>query len=262
MLGDNVYGDCRTDGCPELKEAYDALEAHPSYRGAKASLPMLITWDDHDYGLNDGGAANPYRDYAKELFLEFVEAPPDDPRRSRDGVYSAQSFGPAGRRVQVILLDTRFFRADFAETDERYAPGKERHVPVPAPPTRRRGVGGSPAGFRAGTCRATTATCSARSSGGGSGTCYGSRRTCGCSRRRSRSSRTATAGSGADPASTSRRRAPRVRPRSWRMLPRERDRLYAALDRRADGAVVMLSGDRHVGGLYREPARGIVDATA
>ena len=71
MLGDNVYGDCRTDGCPELKEAYDALEAHPSYRGAKASLPMLITWDDHDYGLNDGGAANPYRDYAKELFLEF-----------------------------------------------------------------------------------------------------------------------------------------------------------------------------------------------
>jgi|TARA_B100001540_G_scaffold287860_1_gene282661 alkaline phosphatase D len=46
------------------------------------------------------------------------------------------------------------------------------------------------------------------------------------------------------------------------MLPRERDRLYAALDRRAGGAVVMLSGDRHVGGLYREPARGIVDATA
>ena len=44
-------------------------------------------------------------------------------------MYDARTFGPPSMRVQVILLDTRFFRSPLKPTDERGAPGKERYLP-------------------------------------------------------------------------------------------------------------------------------------
>src|SRR3546814_8914212 len=43
----------------------------------------------------------------------------DDPRRRREGVYHARTYGPDGMRVQVILLDTRYFRSALKPTDRR-----------------------------------------------------------------------------------------------------------------------------------------------
>ena len=42
--------------------------------------------------------------------MEFFETPQDSPMRERGGIYDAKIFGPEGKRVQVILLDTRWFR--------------------------------------------------------------------------------------------------------------------------------------------------------
>ena len=94
---------------------------------------MLSTWDDHDYGQNDAGGDFPYKDEAKALFLEFWQVPEDDPRHARAGVYCARIFGPEGRRVQVILLDTRSFRSPLRPTDQPGAPGKEEYLPDPDP---------------------------------------------------------------------------------------------------------------------------------
>jgi alkaline phosphatase D len=82
-------------------------------------------WDDHDFGRNDGGADFPYKAEAKDLFLEFWGVPADDPRRTREGIYHAATFGPEGRRVQIILLDTRTFRSPLRRAA---APG-----PLPGP---------------------------------------------------------------------------------------------------------------------------------
>ena len=57
-------------------------------------MPVLATWDDHDYGQNDGGADFPYKEAAKELFLEFWGLPEDDPRRTREGIYHAADVRP------------------------------------------------------------------------------------------------------------------------------------------------------------------------
>ncbi|KAH8069818.1 PhoD-like phosphatase [Aureococcus anophagefferens] len=114
LAGDNVYGDCETPGCPELAFAYRNLTTKPSFVGAAAAIPMVFAWDDHDFGLNDGGAANPYLAHAKELFLSFVEAGPRDERRSRPGTYTSYAFGAGDRRVQIVILDTRSFRSDFS----------------------------------------------------------------------------------------------------------------------------------------------------
>jgi alkaline phosphatase D len=101
----------------------------PGFMQIKNGVRHLATWDDHDYGKNDAGAEFPHKREAQQLFLKFWNVPAGDPRHSRDGIYHAQSFGPPGQRVQVILLDTRFFRSPLKPTDQPGAVGKEKYVP-------------------------------------------------------------------------------------------------------------------------------------
>lgn len=133
FAGDNVYGDVTSAEMTELKAAYARARAIPGYAAIRESTRVLATWDDHDYGANDGGADFPHRAAAQALFLDFWDIPDDDPRAGRPGIYHAQTFGPEGMRVQVILLDTRYFRSPLKPTDRRGAPGRERWQPDPDP---------------------------------------------------------------------------------------------------------------------------------
>lgn len=108
LMGDNVYHDGTPDG---LREAYADLAANPDFRAVAGTTPILAVWDDHDYGDDDAGAENPNKADAKTQFLAFFAEPADSERRAHDGLYLARTMGPAGRRVQVILLDTRWFRS-------------------------------------------------------------------------------------------------------------------------------------------------------
>ena len=89
----------------------------------------LAVWDDHDYGSNDGGGDFPHKAVAKDLFLDFWKVPATDVRRSREGLYDSRIIGPPGMRVQVILVDMRWFRSPLKRTDQRDAPGRERYLP-------------------------------------------------------------------------------------------------------------------------------------
>ena len=133
FLGDNVYGDVEGGTADKLREAYEIQDRSAEFERLLQAPRILATWDDHDYGVNDGGGDFALKRDAEALFLDFWQVPADDPRRARDGVYGSFSFGPAGQRVQVILLDTRFFRSPLRPTDERDAKGKERYLPDPSP---------------------------------------------------------------------------------------------------------------------------------
>ncbi len=109
FTGDNIYGD--SDDVAVLKAKYDKLTTIPGFRQLRQQVPLMATWDDHDYGLNDGGAEFSKRAESQKLLLDFFNEPADSPRRKQEGVYDAKSFGPTGRRVQVILLDTRYHRS-------------------------------------------------------------------------------------------------------------------------------------------------------
>ena len=109
MIGDNVYAD--TEDEAKMREAYAQLGAQPGYAKLRQAVPVLATWDDHDYGKNDAGAEYPQRDMSQRVFCDFFGIPKDDPRRKQQGVYHAQTLGPEGRRVQIILLDTRYHRS-------------------------------------------------------------------------------------------------------------------------------------------------------
>ncbi len=114
LIGDNIYADLdkkRKVTTDVIREKYEILGKLPGYRKLKETCPILATWDDHDLGKNDGGADFPLKVESQKLFLDFFEAPANDPRRTQNGVYSASIFGPPGKRLQVILLDTRFHRS-------------------------------------------------------------------------------------------------------------------------------------------------------
>jgi alkaline phosphatase D len=122
LLGDNIYGD--TENMDVLREKYALLGAQPGFQKLRATCPVLATWDDHDYGKNDAGADYKMRRESQQVFLDFFEAPAEDVRHKRDGIYSATIIGPPGKRVQLILLDARFFRSPLVKTTQKAEPGE------------------------------------------------------------------------------------------------------------------------------------------
>jgi alkaline phosphatase D len=138
MVGDNVYGDVR-NGQPiyddvelvELRRSYAQLAASAEFQAVRRALPVLAVWDDHDYGINDGGRNFLSKEFAERVHERFWGAGAGD-AAARPGVHHAHVFGPEGRRVQLILLDTRFFRSALTRTDEYGKKGKERYVPAAA----------------------------------------------------------------------------------------------------------------------------------
>lgn len=119
FMGDNIYADTQDMAVMEAK--YDALKTSRFFRGVRSRVPVLATWDDHDFGGNDAGASFPMRRESQREFLDWLDVPEDSPRRQREGIYGAHLFGPPDQRVQVILLDTRYFRSPLARVPKERA---------------------------------------------------------------------------------------------------------------------------------------------
>ena len=113
-LGDNVYADV-IDGKYIKKDlpkdafdrAYQSLGQSEGIATLKKLPPghMMATWDDHDFGRNDVGKSWERKEDAKKAFVKFWGG-----ENKPEGVYSARDFGPEGKKLRVILLDTRFNR--------------------------------------------------------------------------------------------------------------------------------------------------------
>ncbi len=107
-LGDNIYGD--SENMDTLKAKYDKQKSNPVYDRLRKSTSVIGVWDDHDYGVNDGGKEYPKRVESQQLMLDFLDVPAASPLRKQEGAYSAHVYGPKGQRVKIILLDGRYFR--------------------------------------------------------------------------------------------------------------------------------------------------------
>ncbi len=135
FIGDNVYADIPK--VPERREqieaSYQRLAAIPEFASFRKLVPILATWDDHDYGKNDAGVEWALKADAQDVLLDFFEVDQESPRRTREGVYHAQTFGPEGRRVQVILLDTRYHRSALTRDPQGRSRGKGPYMSDPDP---------------------------------------------------------------------------------------------------------------------------------
>ncbi|MGD1701322.1 alkaline phosphatase D family protein [Dapis sp. BLCC M229] len=120
FLGDAIYAD--TDGKTawdvsekQLRGEWNRLADKPEFQAVKAKIPFMAVWDNHDYGTHNGGAEFPLKEQSKTAFLDFFGEPINSEKRKREGIYDAQIFGNEGQRVQIILLDTRYFKGNFVK---------------------------------------------------------------------------------------------------------------------------------------------------
>jgi len=127
MLGDNIYAD--TTDAAVMRAKYEERKHSPFWQSLRSRAPLLATWDDHDFGWNDSGANYAMKIESQRLFLEFMDEPADSERRRREGVYDSYVFGPPGQRVQIILLDTRYFRSVLSTGIHNAVPSGGRYVP-------------------------------------------------------------------------------------------------------------------------------------
>jgi alkaline phosphatase D len=218
LIGDNVYGDTRpTNGAdiPTLSASYKKLSSRVEFDRFRRSVPMMTTWDDHDYGANDAGGSFAFKEYAEDVYESYWNS--SDEVRERPGIYESRSIGPAGKRVQFIILDTRFFRSDLATMPYRdpsptlgwYIPNEDPNATI---------LGDAqwkwlaaelekPADLRF-IISSTQVITSAHNYEG------------------------------------------------WTNFPKERERLYALLNKKGANNAIFLTGDRHSGGFYKRAVPG------
>jgi alkaline phosphatase D len=109
--GDNLYID--TYNANAMRSAYETfITNRTEYQQVRANVPVLATWDDHDYGCCDEDSDYPIKAQSQQIFLDFFEEPANSPRRTQQGIHTSYTFGNDGERLQIILLDTRYFLDD------------------------------------------------------------------------------------------------------------------------------------------------------
>ena len=121
--GDNIYAD--TDDMVALRAMYSKQKEQTEYKKLVETTDILGTWDDHDYGLNDGGVEFVAKDASQQEFLNFMNVPEDSPLRKRQGVYNSKKYDVDGHSINIIILDTRYFRTQLTpdtETSKRIKP--------------------------------------------------------------------------------------------------------------------------------------------
>ena len=216
LLGDNVYGDVEDFSdptVPELVSAYEMLADLPEFQRLVAASPIIATWDDHDFGDNDAGGDFPLKRSAERVFEDFWYPTQIEELHSRPGVYDAFTYGPEGQRVQVILLDTRFFRDPLQDTDQPGALGIERFMPSDDPDAQMLGEDQEAWLYRTlqkpADLRIIVSSIQLVAEGHGW--------------------------------------------EAWKTMPAARDRLGDILERAGVQSAIVVSGDRHQGGLYQAP---------
>ena len=125
FLGDNIYAD--TPLREVMAAKYAKLKLQPEFSKLLAKVPLVGTWDDHDYGQNDAGVEFASKDDAQSEFLDFFGVAKDSPRRTRKGVYESWTFGAGDKCIQVILLDTRYHRSPIKKGPR--VPNKGNYLP-------------------------------------------------------------------------------------------------------------------------------------
>lgn len=121
--GDIIYTD--TEYMTFMEKNYLKQKNNTEYKNFIKNVDVLGTWDDHDYGLNDGGKEYLKREESQQLFLDFFDVPKNDIRRKQKGIYYSKDYFVEKNNVKIIILDTRYFRTSLTRdtlSTKRYKP--------------------------------------------------------------------------------------------------------------------------------------------
>ncbi|EEY69376.1 uncharacterized protein PITG_05604 [Phytophthora infestans T30-4] len=136
-MGDNIYADVKELGEPRpvpipprkmfveasgdvLIRRYNKLMANEDYASFVNRTPIIGIWDDHDYGINDGGKFYTNREESQQIFLDFIGEPKDSPRREQEGIYTSYTIGSGEQTVKFILVDNRYNRDNYGTKNGKF----------------------------------------------------------------------------------------------------------------------------------------------
>jgi alkaline phosphatase D len=133
FIGDAIYGDWDGEKVYDvtdksLTREWGLLASNKNFNSFQNKIPLMATWDNHDYGKHNGGADFSNKELTKIHFLDFFKEPEYSERRKTPGIYDAKIFGPESRRVQILLLDTRYFKSPFIKDERSKEEKKELNI--------------------------------------------------------------------------------------------------------------------------------------
>ncbi len=115
LTGDNVYIDSPLKD--DMLRAYQQFSEIPEFKAFRSKVPVIGTWDDHDYGENDAGRSFQSKHLAKQAFIDFFNYPEVKQLQGTDrGIYHSKWLKHDDLTVQIILLDTRWNRTDLTRS--------------------------------------------------------------------------------------------------------------------------------------------------
>jgi len=121
--GDIIYADTKD---MRLKaDEYQKQKVNEYYRKFVTNTTILGIYDDHDYGDNDACKTYPKREQSRDLLLDFLDVPEDQPVHKRKGAFQSYTVGPKGKQVKILILDTRYFRDELEDNPEK---GGQRYL--------------------------------------------------------------------------------------------------------------------------------------
>ena len=148
MMGDNIYSSTQEN--KNMIEQYKKLAQIPEYKKARETIPFMATWDDNDFGVNDGGTDNVTKEDSRKAFWFHWPYVKDSTLLDQPGIFHSKVLGGTregrGRRahttasVHVIMLDTRWNRtplklaevktiSDTPQTPDNPPPVQKKYAP-------------------------------------------------------------------------------------------------------------------------------------
>jgi alkaline phosphatase D len=121
LIGDNVYVDAGAISIKNVSEDdiwrryVESAQRLDLYK-AKQLTPVFATWDDHDFGINDGNSSFAHKVFSQKVFKTFFPMEQNTFLTSGPGVSSALKLG----HQQFLFLDDRSFRTPLGKTPQSH----------------------------------------------------------------------------------------------------------------------------------------------
>lgn len=107
LIGDTCYADKENNGTPlGFWNRYVETRSRLGIFRNQTLTPILASWDDHDFGQNNGDSSFRERNFMLDLFAAWWLFPQERNYRRNIGVF--QEFSAFGQKF--YLMDCRFFR--------------------------------------------------------------------------------------------------------------------------------------------------------
>jgi len=132
FIGDSVYADKTSAGFKKQADIVQLWNRHVETRNlleifkAKHLKPIFATWDDHDFGLNDGGAEFQFKGESRKVFQAFFPQVSEYSKELTSGPGVSSRLRIAGQ--QFFLLDNRTFRSTKSESGTHFGGSQEEWV--------------------------------------------------------------------------------------------------------------------------------------